>query len=71
MFKLLLMVRINNGVGLCGIVNFRMLRGTILPQQLTGIPLMEGVSYPLQSKDETPPLHLCRTIIALQGSLNL
>jgi len=58
LFEVLLIVRINNSVGLQGIVNFRML-GDAFPYWLArGIPLKEGVPYPLQSKVRTPPPHL-------------
>jgi len=59
MFKVLLIVKINKTVGLRGIVNFRLLRDAFPYQLARGIPLKEGVPYPLQSKVRTPPPHLC------------
>jgi len=58
MFEVLLIVRINRSVGLRGILNFRLL-GDAFPYRLArGIPLKQGVPYPLQSKVRTPPPHL-------------
>jgi hypothetical protein len=58
MFEVLLIVRINKCVGLRGILNIRLLRDAFLYRLARGIPLKEGVSYPLQSKVRTPPPHL-------------
>jgi len=70
MFEVLLIVGINKSVGLRGILNFRRLRDAFPYRLARGIPLKEGVSYPLQSKVRTPPPHLRWTILALQISLN-
>jgi hypothetical protein len=43
MFEVLLIVRINNSVGLWGIHNFRLLRDAFPYRLARGIPLMEGV----------------------------
>ena len=58
MFEVLLIVRINKSVGLRGILNFRLLRDAFPYRLARGIPLKEGVPYPLQSKVRTPPPHL-------------
>ena len=70
MFEVLLIVRINKTVGVRGILNFRMLRDVYPYRVARGIPLKEGVLYPLQFKVRTAPRHLCGTIPALQISLN-
>ena len=70
MFEVLLVVRINKSVGLRKILNFRLLRDAFPYRLATGIPLKEGVPYPLQSKVKTPPPHLRCTILALQISIN-
>jgi len=70
MFEVLLIVRINKSVGLRGILNFRLLRDVFPYRLARGIPLKEGVLYPVRSKDRTPPPHLRRTILALQISIN-
>jgi len=58
MFEVLLIVRINNSVGLEGIGNFPLLRDAFPYWLARGIPLEEGVPYALQSKVRTPPPHL-------------
>jgi len=58
MFEVLLIVRINNSYGFRVILNFHLLRDAFPYQLARGIPLKEGVSYPLQSKVRTPPPHL-------------
>jgi len=58
MFEVLLIVSINNSVGLRGILNFHLLRDAFPCRLARGIPLNEGVPYPLQSKVRTPPPHL-------------
>jgi hypothetical protein len=50
MFEDLLIIRINNSVGLQGILNFHLLRDAFPYWLARGIPLQEGVSYPLQYK---------------------
>jgi len=70
MFDVLLIVRIHKNVGLRGILNFHLLRDAFLCRLARGIPLKEGVPYPLQSKVRTPPHYLRRTILALHISLN-
>jgi hypothetical protein len=70
MFKILVIVRINKCVRLRGILIFRLLRDACPYRQARGIPLKEGVSYPLQSKVRTPLPHLRGTILGLQISLN-
>ena len=57
-FEVLLMVRIDESVGVRGIRNFRLLGDAFLYRLARGIPLMEGVPYPLQSKVRTPPPNL-------------
>jgi hypothetical protein len=57
-FEILLIVRINKSVGLRGILNFYLLRVAFPCRLVRGIPLKEGVPYPLQSKVRTPPPHL-------------
>jgi len=58
MIEVLLIVRINKEVGLRGILNFRLLRDAFPYRLARGIPLKEGVPYPLQSKVRTPPAHV-------------
>jgi len=58
MFEVLLIVRINKSVGLRGIRNFHLLRDVFPYRLARGIPLKEGVPYPLQSKVRTPPPYL-------------
>jgi hypothetical protein len=58
MFEVLLIVRINNSMGLQGILNFHLLRDAFPYQLGRGIPLKEGVPYHLQSKVRTTPAHL-------------
>jgi hypothetical protein len=58
MFEVLLIVRINKCVGLRGILNFHLLRDAFPCRLAKGIPLKEGVPYPLQSKVRTPPPYL-------------
>jgi len=58
MFEVLRIIRINKSVGLRGILNFRLLGDAFLYRLARGIPLKEGVPYPLQSKVRTPPPHL-------------
>jgi len=70
MFEILLIIRINKSVGLQGILNFRLLRDTFPYRLARGIPLKEGVSYPVQFKVRTPPPHHRWTILAVQISLN-
>jgi len=70
MFEVLLIVKINKSVGLRGILDFRLLRDAFPYQLARGIPLKEGVPYPLQTKVRTPPLHPHGTILALQISIN-
>jgi len=70
MFKLLLIVSINNTVSLWGILNFRLRRDAFPYRLVRRIPLKVGVPYPLQSKIGTPPPYLRWTILALQISLN-
>jgi hypothetical protein len=50
MFEVLLIVKINQSVGLQGILNFRLLRDAVPYWLARGIPLNEGVPHPLQSK---------------------
>jgi hypothetical protein len=70
MFEVLIIVRLNQRVGLWGIINF-LLRRYAFPYLLArGIPFKEGVLFPLQSKVRTPPPLLHLTILALQISLN-
>jgi hypothetical protein len=45
-------------MGVRGILNFHLLRDTFPYWLARGIPLKEGVPYPLQSKVRIPPLHL-------------
>jgi len=70
-FKVLPIVGMNNSVSLLGILNFRLLRVMFLYQLGRGIPLKEGVPYPLQSKVRTPPPFLRWTNLALQISLDV
>ena len=57
-FEVLLIVRINKSMGLRGILNVH-LRRDVFPYRLArGIPLKEGVPYPLQSTVGTPPPYL-------------
>ena len=58
MFEVLLIVTINKSVGRQGILNFRLLRDVFPCLLARGIPLKEGVPYPLQSKVRTPPPYL-------------
>jgi len=58
MFEVLQIVRINESVGLRAMLNFRLLKDAFLYWLARGIPLQEGVPYPLQSKVRTPPPHL-------------
>jgi len=58
MFEVLLIVRINNCMGLQGILNICLLRDTFRYWLACGIPLKEGVPDPLQSKVRTPTLYL-------------
>jgi hypothetical protein len=58
MFEVLLIMRIIKRLGLRGILNFRLLRHPLLNRLARGIPLKEGVLYPLQSKVGTPPPYL-------------
>jgi hypothetical protein len=58
MFEVLIMVTINNSVGLQGILNFRLLRDAFPYRLARGIPLQEGVPYALQSKVRTAPPHV-------------
>jgi len=71
MFEVLLIIRINNRVGLWGILNFRLLRDAFPYRLVSGIPLNKGVPYPLQSKVRPPLPHLGWTFLALQISLNV
>jgi len=48
-------VRINKGVSLRRILNFLLLSDAFLYRLARGIPVNEGVLYPLQSKVTTPP----------------
>ena len=57
-FTVLVIVRINQCVGLRGILHFRLLRDACLYRLARGIPLKEGVPYSLQSMVRTPPPHL-------------
>jgi len=59
MFEGLLIVRVNISVGLRGIPNFHLPRDAFPCRLARGIPLKQGVSYPLQSKVRTPPPYLC------------
>jgi len=70
MFEVLQIIRINKSMGLRGILNFRLLRDAFPYRLARGIPLKEGVSYPLQSNVRTTPPHLRWTILALQISHN-
>jgi hypothetical protein len=70
MFEVFLIVRINKGVGLRGILNFHLLRDAFPCRLARGIPLKEGLLYPLQSKVRTPPPYLHCTILALKISLS-
>jgi hypothetical protein len=70
MFEALVIFSINKSVGLRGILNFRLLRDSFPYRLARGIPLKEGVPYPLEYKVRTPPPHLCGTILALQISIN-
>jgi hypothetical protein len=70
MFEVLLIVTINESVGLRRILIFRLLRDTLPYQPAREIPLKEGVPFPQQSKIRTPPPHLRRIIHALQIALN-
>jgi len=70
MFEILLIVSINKGVGHRWSLNFLLPRNAFLYRLPRGIPLKEGVPYPLQSKVRTPPPHLRWTILGLQISLN-
>jgi hypothetical protein len=70
MFEVLLIFRINNNVGLRGILNPRLLRNVFPYRLARGIPLQERVLYPLQSKVRTPPPPVHRTILKLQISIN-
>jgi len=70
MFEVLSIVRINNSVGLQGIINFPLLRDAFPFRLARGIPPKKGVPEPLQSKVRTPPAHLRCTILVLQISLN-
>jgi hypothetical protein len=58
LFEVLLSVRINKSVGLLGILNCHQLRDSFPYWLARGIPLKEGVLYPLQSKVRTPPPYL-------------
>ena len=58
MFKVLRIVRINEHVGLQGILNFYLLRDPFPDWLARGIPLKEGVLYSLQFKVRTPPPYL-------------
>jgi hypothetical protein len=69
-FEGLLIARINNCVGLLGILNVQLLRDSFPYRLGRGIPLKVGVRYRLQSKGRTPPPDLCWPILALQISLN-
>jgi hypothetical protein len=55
MFDVLLIIRINKRVGLRGILNFHLQKDAFPYRLARGIPLKEGVLYPLQSKVRTPP----------------
>jgi len=70
MFEDLPIVRITKSVRLRGILNFRQLRDAFQYRLPRGIPLKEGVPYPLQSKVRTPPPHLRWTILRMQILLN-
>jgi len=70
MFKVLLIIQINKSMGLRGVLNFRPLRDAFPYCLARGIPLKEGVPYPLQSKVRTPHPCLRWTILALQIALN-
>jgi hypothetical protein len=59
MFEVLLIVRINISMGHQGIVSILLLRDAFPYQLARGIPLKEGVLYPLQSKVRTLPPDLC------------
>jgi hypothetical protein len=58
MLEVLPIVSNNKSVGLRGIVNFRLLTDSLPSRLARGIPLKEGVLYPLQSKVRSPPPHL-------------
>jgi hypothetical protein len=58
MFKVLLIGRINKSMDLREILNFHLLRDLFPYRLARGIPLTEGVPYPLQSKVWSPPPHL-------------
>ena len=70
MFEVLLIIGINKSVCVWGIIKFHLLRDVFPYRLARGIPLKEGVPYPLQSKLSTPTPHLRWTILALQISLN-
>jgi hypothetical protein len=55
MFEVSLIVRINNSMGLRGILNFPMLRDSFWYWLPRGIPLNGADPYPLRSKVRTPP----------------
>ena len=57
MFEVLLIVRINNSMGLWGILKFRLQMDMFPYWQAIAIPLKEGVWYHPQSKVQTPPPH--------------
>jgi len=56
-FEFLLIVTINENVGLRGMLNFCLLRDAFPYRLARGILLKEGVLYPLHSKVRTPPPH--------------
>jgi len=70
MVEFWLIVWINNSVFLRRILSFHQLSDAFPYQLARGIPLKEGVPYPLQSKVRTPPPHLRWTILTFQISLN-
>jgi hypothetical protein len=70
MFKFLLIVRINQWVGLWGILNFPLLRD-VFPYRLAGgFPLKDGVPYHVRSKVRPLPRYLRWKILGLEISLN-
>jgi len=70
MFDVLVNVRINQSVGIWGILNLRLLRDAFLYWLARGIPLNVGVQSALQSRVRTPPRHLRLAILAFQILIN-
>jgi len=68
-FEVFPIVTIDQSVGLGGILDFPLLGGLFPYRLARGIPLKEGVPWPLQSKVRTPPPHLRWTILAWKISL--